>query len=56
MTIINTYKNTDKAYGKKLVKRKRIIPHTMPVFQIGNLDPIDHIHAMPEIEEYEEYE
>ena len=49
-------KNTDIAYGKKLVKKRRFIPRTMPVFQIGNDEPIDMIQAMPEIEEYEEYE
>lgn len=51
-----TYKNTDIAYGKRLVKKRRIIPHALPVYAIGSNEPVDIVQGMPEIEEYEEYE
>jgi len=75
---MNNYKNTDKAFGKKPVTKRRILPvdgdtiftetfalasgtisyeaPVLPVFELGHEEPIGMINAMPQIEEYEEYE
>ena len=49
-------KNTDKAYGHKVVTKRRLIPNTVPIWQMGDDQPIDFVHGTPEVEEYEEYE